>query len=191
MKLFKYSLFFIFLFLMFSCATTQNIKSEKQKNRIPQIAKKTEQDKSSISKNSEKIVLSLETADGEKFTTESLKGKYVYISFWATWCEPCKEELKQLREMYDTYKDKIAFVGVSIDTEDTLDKVNEFVTDNAIPFPILVDPEGNTVSKIIPGGDTVPFAILLDKNGFVLKKHEGFAPGDEEKLKKEFDALTK
>ncbi len=178
------SLFIVFSFFMFACATAKTVKPKKTETKVQKTQKKVKKNS-----NAEQMILSLETTDGEKFSTESLRGKYVYISFWATWCEPCKEELKQLREMYDKYKDKVAFVGVSIDTEDTIDKVSEFVTDNAIPFPILVDPEGNTVSKIIPGGDTVPYAILLDKNGVILKKHEGFAPGDEEKLKKEFDEL--
>lgn len=134
--------------------------------------------------------ISLEKVDGGTFSFEDLRGKkHLVAAFWATWCEPCKQELKKLAEMYPAFSDSVEFVGISTDTEEMIDKVNEFAAEAALPFPILVDPSGNTVSSIIPGGDSVPYLMVVDKNGTVVSRHSGYNPGDEEALKRELEEL--
>lgn len=134
--------------------------------------------------------LSLETIDGSTFSFENIKGnKHLFVTFWATWCEPCKTELFRLEEMYGNYEDKIEIVAVAIDTEESIDKVQAYAVENAFSFPVLIDPSNNTVSKMIPGGDTVPYSILVHKNGTVIKTHTGYEPGEEENIKRDFDQL--
>ena len=134
--------------------------------------------------------INLEKVDGGTFSFEEIRGKkHLVAAFWATWCEPCKQELKKLAEMYPDFSASVEFVGISTDTEEMIDKVNEFAAEAALPFPILVDPSGNTVSSIIPGGDSVPYMILVDKNGVVVSRHSGYNPGDEVALRKELEAL--
>lgn len=134
--------------------------------------------------------ISLERVDGGTFSFEEIRGKkHLVAAFWATWCEPCKQELKKLAGMYPDFSDSVEFVGISTDTEELIDKVNEFAAEAALPFPILVDPSGNTVSSIIPGGDSVPFMIVVDKNGAVVSTRSGYNPGDEEALRKELQEL--
>ncbi|HNW82100.1 MAG TPA: TlpA disulfide reductase family protein [bacterium] len=136
------------------------------------------------------FTLDLEKIDGSSFSFSEIKGrKHLLVSFWATWCEPCKAELLKLTEIYPEFSDNFEFVAVSIDTEDMMDKVNQFSVENSIPFPVLVDPAGNTVSKLIPGGDTVPYLIIVNKNGEIVSKHSGYKSGDEESLKKELVEL--
>lgn len=136
--------------------------------------------------------INLEKVDGGTFSFEEIRGKkHLVAAFWATWCEPCKQELKKLAEMYPDFSASVEFVGISTDTEEMLDKVNEFAAEAALPFPILVDPSGNTVSSIIPGGDSVPYMIVVDKNGVVVSRHSGYNPGDEIALRKELDELTR
>ena len=135
--------------------------------------------------------ISLEKVDGGTFSFEDIRGKkHLVAAFWATWCEPCKQELKKLAEMYGDFSDSFEFVGISTDTEEMIDKVNEFAAEAALPFPILVDPTGNTVSSMIPGGDSVPYMIVVDKNGVVVSRHSGYNPGDEEGLKRELKELV-
>lgn len=101
---------------------------------------------------------------------EDLKGKYVYIDVWATWCGPCKMEIPYLQKIEEEFHHKnIHFVSLSVDKEKDKDKWKKFVVDsklggiqvmadndfssdfikkyniNAIPRFILIDPEGNTV----------------------------------------------
>ena len=134
--------------------------------------------------------LNLEKVDGGTFSLEDIRGKkHLVAAFWATWCEPCKQELKKLAEIYPAFSDSVEFVGISTDTEELIDKVNEFAVEAALPFPILVDPSGNTVGSMIPGGDSVPYMMLVDKNGVVVSRHSGYNPGDEEALKRELETL--
>lgn len=134
--------------------------------------------------------ISLEKVDGGTFSFEDIRGKkHLVAAFWATWCEPCKQELKKLAEIYPAFSDSVEFVGISTDTEEMIDKVSEFAAEAALPFPILVDPSGNTVSSIIPGGDSVPYLMIVDKNGAVISRHSGYNPGDEEALKRELEEL--
>jgi peroxiredoxin len=138
------------------------------------------------------FTLELEKVDGGTFSFEEIRGKkHLLAAFWATWCEPCKTELKKLAQMYGEFSEHIEFVAVSTDSEDLTDKVNEFAIENAIPFPVLIDPSGNIVASIIPGGDTVPYSIIVDKAGNVISRHSGYKPGDEEDLKKELTELLK
>ena len=171
----KNIVFFLILPLLFiSCGSTET-KSE---------------EKVSVSENSS-FALDLEKVDGGTFSFEEIRGKkHLVVAFWATWCEPCKQELKKIAEMYSDLSDSVEFVGVATDTEEMIDKVNEFVVETALPFPVLVDPNGNTVSSIIPGGDTVPYLIIVDKNGVVVSRHSGYNPGDEVALRKELDELS-
>ena len=135
--------------------------------------------------------ITLEKVDGGTFSFEEIRGKkHLVAAFWATWCEPCKQELKKLAEIYPEFSASVEFVGISTDTEEMIDKVNEFAAEAALPFPILVDPSGNTVSSIIPGGDSVPYMMVIDKNGTVVSRHSGYNPGDEEALKRELETLV-
>lgn len=116
-----------------------------------------------------------ENFKGGKTSLESLKGKYVYIDVWATWCGPCRREIPSLQKVEEQYHGKnIEFVSLSIDAKKDYDKwrkfveekklggiqlfadndwSSKFVTDYAIegiPRFILVDPSGNIVSADAP-----------------------------------------
>lgn len=134
--------------------------------------------------------MNLETVDGESFSFDSIRGeKHLVIAFWATWCEPCKAELIQLAEMYPGFSEKIEFVAVSTDGEDLTDKVSEFAAENALPFPVLLDPSGNFVASVVPGGNSVPYSVIIKKDGTIYSRHSGYKPGDEVSLKKELEEL--
>ncbi len=112
---------------------------------------------------------------GGSTSLDDLKGKYVYIDVWATWCGPCKAEIPHLKEVEKAYHDKnIEFVSISIDKEKDYDKwkamitekelggiqlladsdwKSRFVTDykiKGIPRFILIDPQGKIVSSDAP-----------------------------------------
>ena len=167
------TLLLTFLFLLVSCGSVETKTGSDNSN----------QKQSGFS-------ITLEKVDGGTFSFEEIRGKkHLVAAFWATWCEPCKQELKKLAEIYSSFSDSVEFVGISTDTEEMVDKVNEFAVEAALPFPILVDPSGNTVSSMIPGGDSVPYMIVVDKNGVIVSRHSGYNPGDETKLAAELKEL--
>jgi thiol-disulfide isomerase/thioredoxin len=111
----------------------------------------------------------LPTIDGENLSLSDLKGKYVYIDFWATWCGPCKAEIPHYRELVKDYAGRnIVFVSVSVDKDkDAWEKmVNEEKYDwiqlhdsinmngdylvEYIPSFIFIDPEGNLIDPRAP-----------------------------------------
>jgi len=165
-----------YLLLLVSCGTVSQVKNQEGTA------------KNSFS--SSKFSMELNTVDGKTFSFESIRGKkYLVVAFWATWCEPCKDELKQLALMYPQFSDKIEFVAVSTDGEDLIDNVTEFAAENSLPFPVLLDPSGNFVASVMPGGNSVPYLMIILKDGTVYSKHSGYKPGDEISLKKELENL--
>lgn len=109
---------------------------------------------------------------GVKVSLDDLKGKYVYVDVWATWCGPCKQQIPFLKELHEEYSGKnIAIVSLSIDKASNKDKWLKMVADqeltgiqimadnndfaaayniNGIPRFILIDPEGNIVDSNAP-----------------------------------------
>ncbi len=105
-----------------------------------------------------------------KTTLESLKGKYVYIDIWATWCGPCRAEIPSLKKMEAALHGKnIEFVSISVDAEKDHDKWKTFVTDKELSGIQLY--AGKTpVSDFIKAFEvnTIPRFILIDPSGKVI-----------------------
>lgn len=128
-----------------------------------------------------------ENYKGGTTSLEDLRGKYVYIDVWATWCAPCLREIPSLQEVEKDYKNKnLQVVSISIDEPKAYDKWREMIEENSlggiqlmsdnnwasqfvqdygiqgIPRFILVDPEGNIVSADAPRPSDPALRILLD-----------------------------
>jgi peroxiredoxin len=125
----------------------------------------------------------LRDVNGTEMTLSSLKGKVVILSFWATWCGPCKEEMPHLQAMYSELKDK-GLVVLSIATDDarSASKVKPFVMSKGFTFPVLLDKESTVVGTYNPS-KTLPYTVVIDKNGEVVRRTSGYNPGDEVELK--------
>lgn len=129
-----------------------------------------------------------ENYKGGKTSLEDLKGKYVYIDVWATWCGPCKREIPHLKQLEkDYHNSNIEFVSISIDTPDAYDTwkkmvkeeelagiqliadnawQSQFVTDyaiNGIPRFILIDPEGNIITADAPRPSNEKVRVLFNE----------------------------
>jgi peroxiredoxin len=113
----------------------------------------------------------------------------VVISFWATWCSPCKKELNTIHEVYSDWKDEtgVTLVAVSIDDEKTKNAVSTYVDGKSWDFEVLLDPNGDF--KRAMGVNNVPHTFLIDKDGNIVYSHNNYAPGDEEKLLEEIKKL--
>ena len=113
----------------------------------------------------------------------------VVISFWATWCSPCKKELNTIHEVYSDWKEEtgVTLVAVSIDDEKTKNAVSTYVNGKAWEFEVLLDPNGDF--KRAMGVNNVPHTFLIDKDGNIVYSHNNYAPGDEEKLLEEIKKL--
>ena len=111
-----------------------------------------------------------ENHKGGKTTLESLKGKYVYVDLWATWCGPCRAEIPSLKKMEEDYHGKnIEFVSVSVDSEKDYEKWKTFVTEKALTGIQLYAGKA-VLSDFVKAFEvnSIPRFILIDPKGVVV-----------------------
>ncbi len=111
-------------------------------------------------------------------------GKYSLINFWATYCVPCRKEMKHLNRINKTYADQnVQVVGISIDDSRTVGRVKSMVKSQKLKYTILLDTE----QKLYKNFNTtaMPFSILVDPSGKILWEHTGYLPGDEAQMELE------
>ena len=134
-------------------------------------------------KRSEVVDFELGDVKGKTVKLSSYKGKVVAISFWASWCEPCKQELKFLNKYKKENPDKdFEIIAVATDAPETISKVKSIVKRKRWKFAVPLDTEGSVSALLNPRGAT-PFAMFIDKKGKLAYSNEGFKSGDEEKYK--------
>ncbi|MCE9630987.1 MAG: TlpA family protein disulfide reductase [Planctomycetia bacterium] len=109
-----------------------------------------------------------ELLDGKPFNQKGLAGKVVLVDFWATWCGPCIAEIPNMLEQYEKYHDKgFEVVGISLDEEK--DKVDAFVAENKIPWPIIYAGKGwQDPTAQFYGISGIPQLILIGRDGNVI-----------------------
>jgi len=100
--------------------------------------------------------------------------KAVIIDFWATWCEPCKQEMPYLEKIYQDFKDKgLAMLVITVDSSPDLeDTIKKDVSKLGVTYPIPWDIESKVKSFYDIGG--IPVTYLIDKNGKIRYEHTGF-----------------
>lgn len=128
------------------------------------------------------------------FKLINLDGKYIelnketgngpiLLSFWATWCKPCLEEMAEYNKIYDQYKDKgFTLLAISTDAEKSVAKVKPYIKSKGYNFTVLLDTNNEVARKYY--AQQMPYTILIDKNGNIVYSHLGYMKGDEQKVEK-------
>jgi cytochrome c biogenesis protein CcmG, thiol:disulfide interchange protein DsbE len=113
---------------------------------------------------------SLPQMSGEPLQLSTYRTKVVLLDFWATWCDPCREEIPHFVEMQNKYgPDGLQIIGVSMD--DSPDPVRDFYQRFKINYPVVM---GNAeIGELYGGVFGLPIAFLIGRNGRIYAKHTG------------------
>jgi cytochrome c biogenesis protein CcmG, thiol:disulfide interchange protein DsbE len=124
--------------------------------------------------------------DLQKLTSN---GKITIVSFWATWCSPCKKELSNMNELIGEWKEKynVQIVAISIDDSRNAFKVKPYIEGVKWSFDVLIDVNQDTKRSL--NYPNVPYTLLVDQNGNIVYKHTGYTEGDEYVLEDKIKAL--
>ena len=119
---------------------------------------------------------------------EHLGRDVVFVSFWATYCEPCKAEMPFLQRFHDSYaKDGLAIVSVALDGPDTAAEVAPYIRKQGYSFRVVLDDSGDIAQALNPSS-TAPYAILVGRDGRVVRRITGFQPSAAPHLEAELKA---
>ncbi len=115
--------------------------------------------------------IELLTPDGDKLKLSSLRGKYVLIDFWASWCGPCRAEFPYLKNTYNAYKDKgFEIYGVSLD--DNAGNWKSSIISSGLTWKHVSDlKKWNSTAARLYKVSGIPFTVLLDKEGKIIAKN--------------------
>jgi peroxiredoxin len=126
----------------------------------------------------------LRDVDGNAVTLSELKGKVVVLSFWATWCGPCKEEMPHFQALYGKLQgDGLVVLSISTDDARSASKVKPYVKKMGYTFPVLLDREATVIGAYNPS-KTLPYTVVIDRSQQVVHRVSGYNPGDEVALAK-------
>ena len=110
---------------------------------------------------------------------EKLRGKVVYLDFWASWCLPCKKSFPWMNKMQQHYADQgFEIVAINLDKERKL--ADEFLAEVDVNFTIAYDESGQSASQYKLKG--MPSSYLIGRDGKVYASHIGFKDKDKEQL---------
>lgn len=121
------------------------------------------------------------------FSTESLRGKVVFINFWATWCPPCIKEMPSINNLKKSFEDNHDIVFLLIDVDGKMEKSKAFMEKNNFDLPVSI-PNGNIPPTLL--GNAIPTTVILDKKGDIAWKLEGGYDYNNPEIKKALDELV-
>lgn len=133
----------------------------------------------------------LQDIDGNSVKLSSLLEKGpVLLQFWALWCVPCKEEMKILNDIWQVYKDSgFVYVSLNQDSPKSSARVKSYIESKNYKSISLLDPDLKVFETY--GGQNLPFSLLLNRKGEIVKTYTGFLPGDEKKIVEDITEVLK
>ncbi|MHB1922123.1 MAG: TlpA family protein disulfide reductase [Chitinophagaceae bacterium] len=116
---------------------------------------------------------------GQRIYLSDLKGKVVFLNFWATWCPPCRAEMPSINSLYQKFKEDPKVVFMEVDVDGNFPKSQRYLTSRGFDLPLYI------MDQPIPAEwfrGAIPTTIILDTQGNMVQKHEGMADYNSSKV---------
>lgn len=114
-------------------------------------------------------LLDVQDFQGQRWSTDQLKGRVVVLNFWATWCAPCKEELPSLQTLHELSGGNPLVLGINV--REPASRVSRYLQSTGLNFPVVLDSQG-ALSKQW-GVSVYPTTILIGTNGKAQSRIQG------------------
>ncbi len=124
--------------------------------------------------------------DNKSINLENLKGKVVYLDFWASWCDPCRKSFPWMNDMQSRYGGK-KFTIVAVNLDSSKADALKFLKNMPANFDIAYDPDGSVASKY--NLKVMPSSYLIDKKGELVLVHKGYREGDTNEIENKINKL--
>src|ERR1700733_461284 len=112
--------------------------------------------------------------NGGVVSTADWHGKVVLLNFWATWCPPCREEIPELVDLQNRYKDRLQVIGISMDDPEEVGLVKKFAVRAGVNYPIVM--ASREIIQEYGGVPALPTSFVVNTEGKVVQKHVGLYP---------------
>lgn len=132
--------------------------------------------------------ISFKNDKGEIVHMNDLKGKVVFINFWATWCPPCIAEMPSIATLYERLKGNSEVVFLIVEIEGESEKANKFMAGKQLNLPVYYP--NSQIPKEWLGG-SIPTTLIINKHGEIATKHEGLADYSRQEVSDFIIELTK
>jgi thiol-disulfide isomerase/thioredoxin len=128
----------------------------------------------------------LASLTGGTLTLSALRGSFVFLNFWATWCPPCRGEMPSMERLYQKLGSRGLEI-VAVDLRESQDQVRSFVRDNRLSFRILLDSTGSVGGAW--GAQSIPTTYLIDRKGGIVARAIGGREWDSDEMVALFETL--
>lgn len=126
-----------------------------------------------------------DAANGKRLSSSDLKNKVIFVNFWASWCQPCKEEMPSIEALYREMSSNSNFIMVTILYKDSPENAFRYMKSMGYTFPVYVDPGGGAARNY--GVTGVPETYITNKRGLlavrVIGPADWDAPGEKKRIK--------
>jgi thiol-disulfide isomerase/thioredoxin len=127
--------------------------------------------------------------NGQQVSLDSLRGKVIFLNFWATWCPPCRAEMPSIQALYErlgAQSSQIAFVMLAVN--DQSEKVRKYIGRKKFTFPVY---EAAGYIPPVFHSSAIPTTFVIDKKGRIVLKHSGMADYDNDEFAQLLTDLAK
>ena len=125
-------------------------------------------------------------SSGETLSLSALRGKVVFLNFWATWCGPCRSEMPSMEALYSRYREKGLEI-LAVNCGEEKEQVLAFMTNNGLSFPAALDSDGKVSGNY--GIQAIPTSFIIDREGKIIARLVGSIDWDTAKMRAAMERL--